>query len=183
VESGLEATIQKYTDQLTKDPRSRAFVPLSDAYRQLGRYEEAIAIASKGVGYHPTFVSGKIALARAYFENGDVDLAHSLLEDILDTSPDNLLANRIFAEVCAQKNLIPQALRSLKLVLEFEPSDARAKKMIERLQNRTATTAAPPPVHTETLANLYKAQGHSEQGQKVQLEVWLKRIQERRRSL
>jgi len=80
VADGLEQSIKKYTEQLAQDPRSRVFVPLADAYRQLGRCEEAIAVAQEGLKNHPTYVSGKIALARAYFENGDADPAADLLK-------------------------------------------------------------------------------------------------------
>ena len=95
----LQDKISKYKEQLAKDPKSRAFVPLADAYRQMGECEEAISIAKEGVSHHPHYVGGKMALARASYEYGDTDVAQELLEAVLRTSPDNLLANRILAEI------------------------------------------------------------------------------------
>ncbi len=134
-----EADIKKYTEQLAADPKSRAFVPLSDAYRRLGRYEEAISIAQDGVEKHPTYVAGKMALARALFENGDVDSAREHLSWVLSIAPDNLMASRLMAE-------------------------------LDRL-TPTPVVQAPAPTKTETLAELYREQGHMKEAKAVYADV------------
>jgi FimV-like protein len=188
--TGLESSIKKYTEQLAQDPKSRAFVPLSDAYRQCGRCEEAIAVAKEGLSHHPTYVSGKISLARAYFENGDIDLAFGLLEEVLETSPDNLLANRIFAEVSFHKKSYAQAKTALERVLSLEPNDQRCKGLLERIVKAeaapepsfvptpqpmaTVASETSPSVNSATLAELYRSQGHLDDALKVYLELMAK---------
>jgi tetratricopeptide (TPR) repeat protein len=182
--SDLETSIERYLQELSKDPKSRSFVPLSDAYRQLGKYEEAIEVAQNGLKHYPTYISGKIALARAYYENGDLDPAFEILDRILTTTPDNLLANRIFADVCAHSGKADRAVKALEMVLKFEPNDERSKKLLENI--RAPQVAKSGLTQTKTLANLYRSQGHHKEAKTVTeniLNQMLLRIKERRKEL
>lgn len=177
--NAFEAQIKKYTEQLAQDPKSRVFVPLSDIYRKLGQYDEAIAVAQEGLKHHPNYMGGKTVLARAYFENGDLDPAQEILEYIIEFAPDNLLANRILSEIYVQKGKPDQARPILKRLLAMEPGDDRAKRQLNAIEKgqtarveppakEGATLAGPPatktspPTETATLANLYRSQGHLE---------------------
>jgi tetratricopeptide (TPR) repeat protein len=142
VVDGVEAQIRKYTEQLAQDPKSRAFAPLADLYRQLGRYDEAIHVAREGLRLNPHYVSGKMALARALYENGDVDPARELLDAILLTAPDNLLANRILAAICLAQEDRTGAEGALRKLLEVDPTDARSKKLLDSI---SAAPPSPPP--------------------------------------
>lgn len=137
----LEATIKKYSTQLAQDPKSRAFVPLADAYRALGRYDEAIGVAEEGLKNHPHYLGGKVALARAYFENGDAEKAQGLLENVLRTAPDNLLANRILVDIYLASGEASKALPVLKRILAMDPSDARAQEQLREAQSGPVESA------------------------------------------
>ena len=64
--------IYHYLRRYQEDPRSRVFAPLAEAYRKAGLLDEAIEIARDGVRVHPHFVGGKVALARALFDKGQL---------------------------------------------------------------------------------------------------------------
>ncbi|MFH1016760.1 MAG: tetratricopeptide repeat protein [Pseudomonadota bacterium] len=145
---GAEANLKKYTEQLAQDPKSRAFVPLADLYRQLGRYDEAIAVATDGLKQYPHYVAGKMALARAHYENGDADQAQELLENVLATAPDNLLANRILAEICAQKGDKDRARVAIRRILSVDAADKHSNDLLKSLETspKAAAKAAPAPI-------------------------------------
>ena len=55
-------------EKLVEDPNSRVFAPLAEAYRKSGMLDEAIQVCLEGLKIHPTYISGRVALARAYYE-------------------------------------------------------------------------------------------------------------------
>ncbi len=143
----LEADIKKYTEQLAADPKSRAFVPLADIYRKLGRYEEAIAVAQEGLNHHPHYVGAKMALARAYFEDGSLDEAGELLESVIQFAPDNLFANRLLSQIYVQKGTPEKAVPLLRQLLTMEPNDSRAATQLAQIEAAASTgTGSTPPV-------------------------------------
>jgi FimV-like protein len=167
----FEAEIRKHTEAIATDPKSRAFVPLSDIYRKLGRYEEAIGVARDGLARHPNYLGAKVALARAYFENGDYDPARGLLEDVLNFAPDNLVANRLLAQIYIQEGAEARAAGLLKQLGALQPSDPWVAQQLARSSapspkvSPVAMKAAEttPPAETATLADLYRSQGHLEE--------------------
>jgi len=134
VADAFEAEIKKYTEQLAVDSKSRAFVPLSEIYRKLGRYDEAIAVAKEGLSHHPNYVGGKTTLARAYFENGEIDLSQELLENVLLFAPDNLLVLRILSQIYIQKHENSRALPLLKQLLAIAPADAHTLQQLQKME-------------------------------------------------
>ena len=136
----FESEIRKYTEQLAKDAKSRAFVPLSDIYRKLGRYDESIAVALEGLKYHPNYIGAKTVLARAYFENGDSDAAQELLEETLQFSPDNILANKILSQIYYQKGVLDKSIPLLRQLLSIDPNDAYATKQLKDIENKKTET-------------------------------------------
>lgn len=187
----FETDIKKHTEALAADPKSRAFVPLSDIYRKMGRYDEAITVAKEGVAAHPHYMGGKVALGRAYFENGELDSAECLLAEVLNFANDNLIANRLLAQVYLQKNEKERALPLLKQLADLELNDAWVAKQLATYEtpapavpqvptpveataqrktepakvvdpSTSAPKAAGSPLQTATLAELYRSQGHPE---------------------
>ena len=91
--------INKYLAILSKDPGSMVFAPLAEAYRKIGMLDEAIATAQDGLKLHPNYVSGMVALGRAYFEKGALAEARETLETVLVIAPDNIVASNILDEI------------------------------------------------------------------------------------
>lgn len=112
--------INKYLAILSKDPGSMVFAPLAEAYRKAGMLDEAIATAQDGLKLHPNYVSGMVALGRAYFEKGALAEAREALEKVLVIAPDNIVATNILEEI-RQK---PEELIELEELTELTEIEA-----------------------------------------------------------
>ena len=72
-----------------RDPDGRAFAQLGDALRREGRLDEALDVLRDGVGRHPRFTPGHLALAWALQESGAEDQALGAFQEALELDPDN----------------------------------------------------------------------------------------------
>ena len=66
----LPPEIEKYHEKWRKDPTSRVFAQLADAYRKTGMLDEAIEVCVEGLKVHPSYNSARVVLGRAYLEKG-----------------------------------------------------------------------------------------------------------------
>lgn len=130
--------VEKYQVMLQKDPRSRVFAPLVDAYRKMGMLEEALEEALKGVRIHPDFAGGRIALARVLIEREQFEPASEHLKRALELSPENHLGFSLLAEVLIRLRQPKEALQTYKMVLFLNPEDERALKAVKKLESLTA---------------------------------------------
>lgn len=71
-----------------KDPTGPAFVALSSAYLQQGRFMEAMVVCKKGIKSQPDNIDGRLLLARVYAEQGKVPKALDEVKALLEQKPD-----------------------------------------------------------------------------------------------
>ncbi len=128
------ADIKKYEDNLTKDPNSYCFAPLSELYRKLGLLDDAVAVANKGIEAHPLYIGGFMALGRALYEKGSRDEAKAALEKVVLATPENLLAQRILSQIYQEEGNLTAAERALQLLVTFNPEDTESSIALEVLQ-------------------------------------------------
>ena len=140
-EADLSPEIQKYSEMLAQDPKSRAFALLAEAYRKSGRYDEAIKTAEQGLENHPHYLSGRVAMARALFDGGSMGQAREEFEKVIATAPDNLMAHRHLAEIYSQEGRYPEAAKSLKMVVLLDPNDTESRAKLDSL---SGDEPAPP---------------------------------------
>lgn len=72
-----------------RDPDGRVFAQLGDALRRSGELREALAVLREGVGRHPRFTPGHLALAWAAQESGRLDEALEGYRTLLALDPEN----------------------------------------------------------------------------------------------
>ena len=84
------------------DPASIAFGALAEEYRRAGRFDDAIAACLSGLERHPSYLSARVALARALQALGRHDDARAEFERVIAVAPDNLAAIRALAELHAE---------------------------------------------------------------------------------
>jgi len=125
-----------YLRKYQEDPQSRVFAPLAEAYRKAGMVREAIEIAREGLRVHPHFVGGRVALARALFDQRSFDEVVHELEPICRDVPDNLVAQRLLAESCLMLGKIDGALEAFKMLLYFTPGDPEVARLVQELEGR-----------------------------------------------
>jgi len=130
--------IERYQLEYARDPKSKVFAPLSEAYRRMGLVEEALRIAENGVRAHPEFASGRVAFARILIEKKRYEEASAQLKKAIETSAENLLAYSLLGELHLQLRQPKEALSAFKMVLFLNPNDERAKKAVSRWEFVTA---------------------------------------------
>ena len=126
----------KYLKMFQDDPTSRIFAPLSEAYRKIGLIDEAIDICKEGLAANPHFIGGKVALARAYYDKGNHGEVVAALRPVIDQIPDNLMAQRLYADSCLKLGFVPDALSALKLLMYFSPDDQEVAALVAELETR-----------------------------------------------
>lgn len=130
--------VEKYQLMLQKDPRSRVFAPLVEAYRKMGLLDEALEEGLKGVRYHPDFAGGRIALAKVLMERIQYDEAIEQLEYAVRLSSENILGYTLLAECCIRVKHPKKALSAYKMVLFLNPKDSKAQIAVKKLESLTA---------------------------------------------
>ena len=132
-------TIEKYKEILRKDPRSKVFAALADAYRELGRLKESEQLATQGIKLHPNYVGGYVALARLLCAQRRFSDALPILNKAVSLSPENLLAYQLLAQAYVELKQPMEALRAHKLALFLNPQSERSQKAVQKLETLTAS--------------------------------------------
>jgi tetratricopeptide (TPR) repeat protein len=124
-------------DQLRRrilaDPASVLFVGLSEEYRRLGQYREAVEVAEAGLRHHPTYSAGRLSLARAYVSLDCYAEAKRELGRVLEAIPDNLAALRLIAGVCRQLGAVDEAVAHYRTLIQLSPSDTESRQALDAL--------------------------------------------------
>ncbi len=175
-QGSLLGKIAAYTELLHKDRRSTIFVPLSEAYRQLGMIEDAVDIAQKGIMENPAFPSGYVVYGRVLAEQGLTEEAFAEYEKALILDRKNLVALKSLAKICLQKGHRDEARKYLEQARKIASDDPVVVKMLALLAHEAAkstvleTASAPSgpvqplekvadPISTATIAEIYIKQG------------------------
>src|ERR1700722_5164925 len=130
----VSAFVERYQLLYEKDPNSKVFAPLAEAYRRMGLVDEAIDLASQGVKLHPNFASGRVALGKCYVQKSEHEKAIEQLKIAVELSPENLLAHQLLAECYAKIRKPAESLNEFKMVLFLNPNDVRAAQVVKKLE-------------------------------------------------
>jgi len=180
------AKIAGYTEILAKDPRSTVFVPLCEAYRQMGMLDDALEVARKGVQTLPKFSPGYAILGRVHAQRGQNDQAVAAFEKALSMDEENLTALKGLITLRLKKGEKALARPLLERVVNLKPDDKKAVQLLASLtpskpEQRTAPSSPPPertqvasddmqetePIATSTIAEIYIRQGFPKRALKV----------------
>ncbi|RYZ63286.1 MAG: tetratricopeptide repeat protein, partial [Proteobacteria bacterium] len=130
--------VERYQLELNKNPRSRVFAPLAEAYRKMGLLEEAKRICRFGTQAHPDFAGGHVAYAKVLLDLKNPGEALKHLEAAAKLSPDNLLAHNLLGETLIEVRRPKEALKAFKMVLFLDPDNARATQAVRKWEFLTA---------------------------------------------
>lgn len=142
---GLSPEIEKYDVMWRKDPKSRVFAQLADAYRKSGLYDEAIKVCEEGLKIHPQYASAHVVLGRAYLDKGERNKGVKELEEALNLSPDNLLSLKTLGELYQQEGKLRDALDKFKKAFLLNPLDKQLQAKVDELKD-LLSAATPPPL-------------------------------------
>ncbi|MEK7691979.1 MAG: hypothetical protein AAB425_13275 [Bdellovibrionota bacterium] len=181
----LYSYLKKYQDE----PTSRVFAPLAEAYRKAGLVDEAIEIAREGLRVHPGFVGGRVALARALFDKKSYADVLRELASVVEEAPDNLVAQRLFADSALMVGEVAAALNAYKMLLYFSPDDQETAKIVQEMESqayeqgavalRTDTSSAATSTSNEGVAQfeVTSARGAIDQSPGIKRDRWVQKVE------
>jgi tetratricopeptide (TPR) repeat protein len=126
--------IVKLTERISKDPKSKLFVPLAEEYKKIGDVEMAVYVLTEGLKNNPSYVTARAILGRLLLDQGDLAGAHKELQEVVKVIPDNLLAQRKIGDICVLQDRSSDALKHYKIVLALSPSDAEVVSLISDIE-------------------------------------------------
>lgn len=128
---------REYLKRYEQDPTSRVFAPLAEAYRRMGRVDEAIEICKEGLRHHPDFHGGRVALAKCLVDTEAFEGALEELERVVQSVPENLLAQRLLGDVHRALKNSDKALHAYKMALLLSPNDVVLAEKVHDLEKFT----------------------------------------------
>ena len=128
------AYFRDYLRRFREDPTSRVFAPLAEAYRKMGRVEEATQICLEGLKHHPDFFGGRVALAKCYLDRGYYEEARVELDRVVSAVPENLMAQRLLGDTYSATGDAPRALHCYKMALLLSPNDVALADLVHKLE-------------------------------------------------
>lgn len=131
-------TVEKYQQLFEKDPTSRVFAPLAEAYRQMGMMKEAEDLCRAGIKRHPNFAGGRIALAKLLLDQNEHEAAKMELEMAIRLAPENALALNLLADTHLYLRQPKSALKVFKTLLFLAPENEKAQMAVRKLESLTA---------------------------------------------
>ena len=184
----LIGKIGSYLQIVAKDPSSTAFVPLAEAYRQIGLLDDALEAARLGTKMLPHFSPGFSTMGRILGQMGRLDEAMSAYARALSIdrqSQSALVGLARLHLIRAERDLARKILKQAK---EFHPDDDKITDMLIALDlprpwaeikqaSKSKAAAVLPedivpvapiaPIPTATLAEIYVKQGLLDEAVKV----------------
>lgn len=128
--------LAKYIGLYEKNPTGQVFAPLAETYRKLGMHKEAMDVLKKGLRHHPHYILGLIVLAHCHFDQGHLEQAYRILSPIVGQEQDNLMLQKLYAQISYKLYAYKDALQSYKNILFVNPTDEEAKIKIKELEEQ-----------------------------------------------
>lgn len=146
-------TMAQYEKTMQRDPHSKVFAALADAYRERGRWGEAEVLARNGIERHPEYVGGYLVLARILLATRRAEAAEGILKKAVGLSPENLLAYQLLGQCFVELKRPEEALKAHKMVLFLNPLSEKSRQAVEKLETLTAVDYDDEVFEMRPLAN------------------------------
>jgi len=187
----LIGKIGSYLQIFTKDPSSTVFVPLAEAYRQIGLLDDALEAARIGTKMLPHFSPGFSTMGRILGQMGRLDEAMGAYAKALSIDRQSQAALVGLARLHLIRGERDQARKILKQAKGFHPLDEKIADMLialdlprpwseikqatlkqePPLQKQTFSAESGEPILTATLAEVYLKQGLLDKAIKVYADI------------
>lgn len=155
--------IARLAERYSKEPKSRIFVQLADAYRKNNMVDEALEVIKQGLQYHPNYPLAYLILGKCYFDKRMYAQSKDALEKTIEFDPINIVALRMLAQVCETLKDEACQLKAYKAIVSIDPTDEMARNKLNTLEAGQKRGQ----VFTITLAQEYEKQGNLEEALKV----------------
>ena len=131
-----QADLQRWSEEVARDPRSLAFIPLARAYRKQGLHDASLRLCLRGLEAYPAHVEGHGLLAMLYLDNGDHQKAADEWSMVLRVDPDNFEALRGMGFCYLEQDRLSRARQMLERAALLRPSDPTVQEALRVLGTR-----------------------------------------------
>ena len=135
--------IDELRRRVQKDPASIAFAQLAEEFRRSGEFEEAVRVCRTGLAKHPSYLSARVTLGRALIELEQYDEAHTELDYVLRSAPENLAAIRGLAEIHQRRGELGEALKQYQTALGIAKHDPELEESVQELTRQLGGVVEP----------------------------------------
>jgi HD-GYP domain-containing protein (c-di-GMP phosphodiesterase class II)/CheY-like chemotaxis protein len=122
--------LRKLKDEYARNPGSRVFVHLAEAYRKSGDLRQAQQVLTDGLRRHVDDPSGLVVLARVLTDQGEVERAAGVWRDVLRQDPENVVALRSLAELADSAGRRDEAMQLFRRVVRLENGEPDADETV-----------------------------------------------------
>ncbi len=145
-----------------EQPTSTCFAALAEALRKRGALDDAKSVAAAGVAARPEYLPGHIVMARIYCDLQQWDAAQAELQAALALDPGHPVALEARdAIVRAVAPVSPDEFATDDPAVETADEDTSEIDIdMVYVDDDTVASSEADPVLTESLAMLYRGQGH-----------------------
>jgi tetratricopeptide (TPR) repeat protein len=130
----MREPIQRFSDELAREPDSTVFIALADALRREEQFDTALHVAHRGLQRHPYLADGHDVLARIYADMGNDERARDEWETTLRLTPGHASALKGIGFLAFKRGDLATAEAKLREALEQQPDDEAAERALERVR-------------------------------------------------
>jgi len=172
----LDSVVCVLEQELEQASGPRAYAPLTEAYRQQGKLEDALRVARSGALAFPGHVGIRVVLGRALADAGLTDEARVAYEEVLRLDPENREAQAVLGLLSRRA---PAAAKVQEPAPQRGGGPERPASLSEELAHLSDLFCARPDaacpaserefsgIATLTLAEIYARQGLTERAVEV----------------
>jgi tetratricopeptide (TPR) repeat protein len=126
--------IERWSEELARDPGSGVFIPLADALRRRGQLDLAYRVATRGLARRPYDGDAHDLLARIWADRGDVERALDEWSIALQCAPAHAGALKGMGFACYQAGRLADAERYLVEAAAVDPDDISIRTALVRVR-------------------------------------------------
>lgn len=138
--------IERWSEELARDPTSGVFIPLADALRRRGQLDLAFRVAARGLARRPYDGDAHDLLARIWADRGDVERAMDEWSMALKCAPSHPGALKGMGFACYQVGRTSEAEQYLLEAVAADPDDASARSALARVRQQNQPRPSAPAV-------------------------------------
>jgi predicted regulator of Ras-like GTPase activity (Roadblock/LC7/MglB family) len=131
-----QADMQRWSEEVARDPRSLAFLPLARAYRKQGLRDASLQLCLRGLEAHPNHIEGHGLLAMLYLDAGDHQKAADEWSMVLRVDADNFEALRGMGFCFLEQDRLSRARQMLERAALLRPADPTVQEALRVLGTR-----------------------------------------------
>lgn len=135
-----QADLQRWSEEVARDPRSLAFIPLARAYRKQGLRDASLQLCLRGLEAYPANVEAHGLLAMLYLDAGDHQKAADEWSMVLRVDPDNFEALRGMGFCYLEQDRLSRARQMLERAALLRPADPTVQEALRVLGTRQEIT-------------------------------------------